>query len=67
MHFHRNVPGVLSSLHTIIANAGANIHAEYLQSQGDVSYVILDIDAVKDDVLAKQISELDETIRLRVL
>ena len=67
LHFHRNVPGVLSSLHTIIANAGANIHAEYLQSQGDVAYVILDIDAVKDDALANQIGELDETITLRVL
>jgi D-3-phosphoglycerate dehydrogenase len=67
LHFHRNVPGVLSNLHAIIADAGANIHAEYLQSQGDVSYVILDIDAVKDTTLANRIGTLAETIKLRVL
>lgn len=67
LHFHRNVPGVLSNLHTIIADAGANIHAEYLQSSGDLSYVILDIDAVADSTLAKRIGQLEETIRLRIL
>ena len=67
LHFHRNVPGVLSNLHTIIAAAGANIYAEYLQSLGEVSYVILDIDRVRDASLAAQISEMNETIRLRIL
>lgn len=67
LHFHRNVPGVLSNLHAIIAEAGANIHAEYLQSQGDVSYVILDIDAAKDTTLENRIAALDETIKLRIL
>ncbi len=67
LHFHRNVPGVLSSLHAIIADAGANIHAEYLQSSGDLSYVILDIDAVTDPVLETRITQLEETIKLRIL
>jgi D-3-phosphoglycerate dehydrogenase len=67
LHFHRNVPGVLSSLHAIIADAGANIHAEYLQSSGDLSYVILDIDAVTDPALETRITQLEETIKLRIL
>jgi len=67
LHFHHNVPGVLSKLHAIIAESGANIHAEYLQSQGAVSYVIVDIDAVKNDAIATRIAALDETIRLRLL
>ncbi len=67
LHFHRNVPGVLSGLHTIIADAGANIHAEYLQSMGDVSYVILDIDRVDAESLGNRISAMDETIRFRIL
>ncbi len=67
LHFHHNVPGVLSSLHAILADAGANIHAEYLQSQGDLSYVILDVDPVERGVLGKRIGELTETIRLRIL
>jgi D-3-phosphoglycerate dehydrogenase len=67
LHFHRNVPGVLSELHAMIAEAQANIHAEYLQSLGDVSYVILDIDPVNIDLLQGHIQNMDETIRLRIL
>ncbi len=67
LHFHRNVPGVLSALHAMIAEAQANIHAEYLQSLGDVSYVILDIDPVNIDLLQGHIQNMDETIRLRIL
>ncbi len=67
LHFHRNVPGVLSTLHAKIADAQANIHAEYLQSQGDLSYVILDIDPVDIDTLRRDIEHMDETIRLRIL
>lgn len=67
LHFHKNVPGVLSSLHAIIADAGANIHAEYLQSLGDVSYVILDIDRVDTASIGTRIAGMDETIRSRIL
>lgn len=67
LHFHRNVPGVLSALHAMIAEAQANIHAEYLQSLGDVSYVILDIDPINIDSLQVHIQNMDETIRLRIL
>jgi D-3-phosphoglycerate dehydrogenase len=67
LHFHQNVPGVLSGLHSIIAESGANIHAEYLQSHGDLSYVILDIDQIDRGSMAKQIAAMPETIRLRIL
>ncbi len=67
LHFHRNVPGVLSTLHAAIAELGANIHAEYLQSVGDVSYVILDVDQVEHSELQTAIVAIPETIRLRLL
>ncbi|MCH2140560.1 MAG: phosphoglycerate dehydrogenase [Phycisphaerales bacterium] len=67
LHFHRNVPGVLSALHSILADAQANIHAEYLQSLGDLSYVILDVDPIDREQVGKSISALPETIRLRIL
>jgi len=67
LHFHKNVPGVLSGLHAIIAESGANIHAEYLQSQGELSYVILDVDPIDRSVMEKRISAMPETIRLRIL
>ena len=67
LNFHHNVPGVLRSIHEIISGVGANIHAEYLQSMGDLSYVILDIDRVESDCIRPSIDALEETIRTRLL
>ena len=66
LHFHRNVPGVLSKMHRIIADLGVNIAAEFLQSNPRYSYVIMDVapegsEALKDRLKA----EVEETIRVR--
>ncbi|TVQ31427.1 MAG: phosphoglycerate dehydrogenase [Phycisphaeraceae bacterium] len=67
LHFHRNVPGVLSKMHKIIADLGVNIVAEYLQTDPRHSYVILDIDPTHGDELVDQLRSVDETIRVRTL
>ena len=68
VHFHRNVPGVLGQLHTAIAELGINIAAEYLQSNPDHAYVILDISpSDREAELVSRLSAIPETIRLRTL
>jgi D-3-phosphoglycerate dehydrogenase len=68
LHFHRNVPGVLGQLHTAIAELGINIAAEYLQSNPDHAYVILDISpSDREEELYRRLSAIPETIRMRTL
>ena len=68
IHFHKNVPGVLSKLHTGIAELGINIAAEYLQSNPEHSYLILDIgQSDQEEQLREQLLAYEETIRLRIL
>ncbi len=67
LHFHRNVPGVLSKMHGLLANKGVNINAEFLQSNREVSYVILDVDPVTDDSVIEALRSIPETIRMRTL
>ena len=67
LHFHRNVPGVLSKMHAIIAEHDINITAEYLRSSGNLSYMIMDCGRLKGTDALKRIEDLDETIRIRVL
>ena len=67
LHFHHNVPGVLSKMHGILAEGSVNIHAEYLQSTGQLSYVILDVDHLQDATVLDRFAAMDETIRLRLL
>ena len=66
LHVHKNVPGVLSKMHTLLANAGVNINAEHLQSDQNTSYVILDVDAFQDANIMNALRTLPETIRMRV-
>ena len=66
LHVHQNVPGVLSKMHTLLAQAGVNINAEHLQSDQNTSYVILDVDAFQDTNIMNSLRTLPETIRMRV-
>ena len=67
LHFHHNVPGVLGRMHTMLATLGVNINAEYLQSDGDLSYVILDVDPISHDAVKEGLKQVPETIRARTL
>ena len=67
LHWHRNVPGVLSRMHGMLAELGVNINAEYLQSDARTSYVILDVDPHHDEVVRERLREIPETIRVRTL
>jgi D-3-phosphoglycerate dehydrogenase / 2-oxoglutarate reductase len=67
LHFHKNVPGVLSKMHTLIAALGANVAAEYLQTKDDVGYVVLDVDPTDGVKVFEGIKTIPETIRARLL
>ncbi len=67
LHWHRNVPGVLSRMHGMLADLQVNINAEYLQSDPVTSYVILDVDPHHDAVVRERLREIPETIRVRTL
>jgi D-3-phosphoglycerate dehydrogenase len=66
LHVHRNVPGVLGTMHTLLAKSGINIHAEFLQSDQETSFVILDVDRFGDARLLDGLRQMPEAIRMRV-
>ncbi len=67
LHFHRNVPGVLSKMHAVIAERNVNIVAEYLQTNRDVGYVVLDVDPKQGERVLEGLRSIPETIRVRML
>jgi len=67
LHYHRNVPGVLSKLHTMIADLNVNITAEHLQSNARFGYVILDVDASHGEEIKDGLKQIPETVRVRTL
>ena len=67
LHIHRNMPGVLSDINQVFSANHINIAAQYLQTHGDIGYVVIDIDAAHSDVALGKLAEVPGTIRSRVL
>jgi D-3-phosphoglycerate dehydrogenase len=67
LNIHRNVPGVLSSINTIISELHANVESQVLETNSDVGYLVMDLDRdVSEDVRAR-VSALETNIRTRIL
>jgi len=43
LHIHRNVPGVLSAINTELSKHHINILAQYLKTNDEIGYVVLDV------------------------
>src|SRR3954466_6823470 len=69
IHVHRNVPGMLGRLNDAFARRGFNIAAQYLQTDGEIGYVVLEADRAgpESQALLDEIRALQGTIRARLL
>lgn len=69
MHIHRNVPGVLKKLNEIFSGHGHNIAAQYLQTAGELGYVVVDAEGPRAEApgILNEIREVEGTIRARLL
>jgi D-3-phosphoglycerate dehydrogenase len=69
LHIHRNVPGMLSKINELFSRSDVNVDAQYLQTSGQIGYVVIDITA--SDTLAEELkdklSAIDGTLRTRLL
>ena len=68
LHLHRNVPGVLRQINEVFSGRNLNISAQYLQTDPEVGYVVVDVDgAIDDDQVREELRRIDGTIRVRFL
>jgi D-3-phosphoglycerate dehydrogenase len=67
LHIHENVPGVLSAINGVFSEIGANVAAQYLQTRGEIGYVVLDVDIGSSEQGLAGIQSVPGTIRARVL
>jgi D-3-phosphoglycerate dehydrogenase / 2-oxoglutarate reductase len=67
LHIHKNVPGVLSAINTTLATNNINIVGQYLKTNEEIGYVVLDIDKKLSKNAAALLKEIKETIKVRVV
>ncbi len=67
LHLHRNVPGVLATVNSVLGSHGINIDRQQLSTRGDTGYLVTDAaNGVTREVI-EQILALPETIRLSTI
>ncbi len=66
IHIHRNVPGVLAKVNTVLAEQGTNIEGQTLATRGEIGYVVLDISDTPEGVV-EALRALPETLRVEAI
>jgi D-3-phosphoglycerate dehydrogenase len=67
LNVHKNEPGVLGEINTIMSRAGANIEGQYLSTDDEIGYLVMDVHSSQADQLAESIANLQRSIRTRVV
>ncbi len=67
LHIHNNVPGVLSAINTELSANDINIVGQYLKTNDDIGYVVLDVNKELSAQAADLLREVKGTIKVRLL
>ncbi|MCX6211160.1 MAG: phosphoglycerate dehydrogenase [Bacteroidetes bacterium] len=67
LHIHNNVPGVLSAINTVMSKNKINIVGQYLKTNDEIGYVVLDVDSKLSKTAIALLKEVKHTIRVRML
>lgn len=69
MHIHKNVPGVLSAINGVLSKHGLNVSGQYLRTDGEYAYVVVDVDGHLENAhdLQLELEAIDGTLKVRYL
>lgn len=67
LHIHKNVPGVLSEINTQLSKHNINILGQYLKTNDEIGYVVLDVDKKLSSTAFQLLKEVKQTIKVRLL
>jgi D-3-phosphoglycerate dehydrogenase len=67
LHIHNNVPGVLSEINTELSSHKINILGQYLKTNDDIGYVVLDVNKNLSKEALELLKNVKETIKVRLL
>ena len=67
LHIHKNAPGVLIQINQAFASQNINIAAQYLQTNENIGYVVIDVETDRADDAFAQLTQINGTIKTRIL
>ena len=67
LHIHHNQPGIMTKINQTFAHHNINIAGQYLQTNDQIGYVVIDIEASDRDTALRELKQIEGTIRARIL
>jgi D-3-phosphoglycerate dehydrogenase / 2-oxoglutarate reductase len=67
LHIHRNIPGVLGDINSRLSKRGINIVGQYLNTNPDIGYVILDVESKISKEAFEILKGIKGTLRARMV
>jgi D-3-phosphoglycerate dehydrogenase len=67
LHIHKNVPGIMASINKVLAKYDLNITGQYLATDSNVGYVIVEVDKEYNNEVLQALRDIENTIKFRVL
>ena len=67
VNIHKNVPGVLGNINGLVSNLKINIQRQYLATNNNIGYLIMDMEKENTNQLCQAINALSTSIRTNIL
>ncbi|MFN8286877.1 MAG: phosphoglycerate dehydrogenase [Chitinophagales bacterium] len=67
LHIHKNIPGVLGEINSLLSSHNINISGQYLKTNETIGYVVLDVDSALSKEASKLLKYAKGTIKSRLL
>ncbi len=67
LHIHQNIAGVLGEINSKLSAQGINILGQYLKTNDEIGYVILDVDTKLSKEAFEILKEVNGTIKTRMI
>jgi D-3-phosphoglycerate dehydrogenase len=67
LHIHNNIPGVLSEINSSLSEHKINVLAQYLKTNDEIGYVVLDIDTKLSKSAVELLKKVKGAIKVRLL
>ena len=67
LHIHKNQPGMLTKINEAFAKHNINIAAQYLQTDEQIGYVVIDVDTDDSETALDELKQIPGTVKARLL
>ena len=67
LHIHQNKPGILNKINQVFVDQNVNIAGQYLQTDPEIGYVVIDVQLEDSSEALKRLKEIDGTNNARLI